>query len=143
MPPSWDDYFLAIADTVSSKATCQVKKVGTVFVAPDTHSVLSLGYNGSPRGTKHCDRCVDREMGKDTHLCRAVHAEMNAIFNAALNGVCLKDSVAYSTLSPCQKCAEAYIQVGCKRVVYMEAFVNKDFIPLFVEAKVIWNHRRV
>jgi dCMP deaminase len=140
----WDSYFLNIAKAVSLRATCPVASVGAVFVDSDSKSILSIGYNGAPRGTPHCDRCNDRKMGENKHFCKAVHAEMNAIFNAALNAVCLKGSTLYSTVSPCYKCSQGLIQVGTKRVVYIENYSRLlDFVPLFIHSGIGWEQKDI
>lgn len=119
--PSWERYFLEIAVSVSRRATCPVRSVGAVFVNPDTDSILSVGYNGAPRGTAHCGSgCATRKQGENQSVCRAVHAETNAIYNAALNGVNLNGSDVYLTLSPCENCSKALIQVGVLSVTYLE-----------------------
>jgi dCMP deaminase len=133
---SWDEYFLDIAEKVAAKATCPVKMVGAVFVAGDTHSVLSLGYNGAPRKTKHCDKCDGRKPGERSEVCRAVHAELNAIFNAALNGICLRGSDLYITCSPCKDCARAIVQVGAKYVHWRGDYPDEAYRELFNEAGV-------
>ena len=122
----------------SKRATCPVKQIGAVFVDRETHSILSLGYNGSPRKTIHCGQaCRDRKIGENSESCLAVHAEMNAIFNAALNGIQLKNSGAYLTLSPCFKCSQALVQVGVRKVVWKEEYPNKPYRNLFSQAG-IW-----
>lgn len=131
----WDKYYLMIAQTVATRATCPVMNVGAVFVDGETHSILSVGYNGAPRGTTHCgEACENRVMGEDTDKCRAVHAEANAIYNAALNGVSLKGSTAYITMSPCLKCAQALIQVGVQWVYFLTASPYYDGVYLLMNS---------
>lgn len=119
MRPNWTEYFVVLAHQISSRATCPVRKVGAVFVNPQTHNILTVGYNGSPRGLSHCgDACKKRRQGEGSDQCKAIHAEANAIYNAAFNGTNLNGSVAYLTLNPCLGCARAMIQVGVKEVCF-------------------------
>jgi len=114
----WDTFFLGMSKYVSQKGTCPTKQVGSVIIDPTTHVVLSMGYNGSPRGTSHCgEACSKREMGVNSKECRAVHAEMNAILNAAFSGVSLRGATCYVTISPCLSCSRALIQSGIKEIV--------------------------
>ena len=114
----WDPFFLGMAKYVSQRGTCPTRQVGAVIVDAETNSVLSVGYNGSPRGTSHCgEDCAQRKMGENPKVCKAVHAELNAIFNAAFNGVKVRDSKLYVTVSPCLSCARAIIQSGVSEVV--------------------------
>lgn len=125
----WDEYFLQMAQFVATRSTCPTKQVGAIFVDPESKSVLSMGYNGSPRGTEHCgEQCASRKHGENTSACRAVHAEANAIYNAAHNGVSLKGSHIYSTLGPCINCARAIIQVGTQKVIYLESSAYPEVI---------------
>ena len=125
--PSWDQYFLDMARLVATRATCPVRQVGAVFVDRDSHGVLSMGYNGSPRGTKHCgEACLNREHGSRTDECRAVHSETNAILNAARQGIRLEGSKVYITLSPCHRCAANLIQVGVAEIIYEEDSAYPD-----------------
>ena len=129
----WDKYYLMIAQTVATRATCPVINVGAVFVNPNTNSILSVGYNGAPRGATHCgEACENRLMGENSDKCRAVHAEANAIYTAALNGVSLNGSIAYTTLSPCLKCAQALIQVGVSEVYFLTASLYRDGVYLLM-----------
>lgn len=111
--PSWDDYFMQIAKTVSSRATCRRRSVGAVVVRD--RRILTTGYNGAPRGVPHCE-----EWGCDiTQRCQlAAHAEQNAIAQAALNGVSCEGATLYVTCQPCTSCAKLLINAGIKRVVF-------------------------
>jgi len=114
----WDQYFLGMAKYVSQRGTCPTKKVGAVLVDPETRSVLSVGYNGAPRGTSHCgEDCSRREIGVNSKSCKAIHAEMNAILNSAFNGVKVRGAMCYITISPCLSCSRALIQSGVTEVV--------------------------
>lgn len=134
----WGRYFLQMAEFVSTRSTCPTKQVGAVLVDPESKSVLSMGYNGSPRGTTHCgSECSDRKHGENTDVCRAVHAESNAIYNAAHNGIRLKGSDIYCTLSPCINCARAIIQVGVERVVFSHESAYPEALRELEEAGII------
>lgn len=111
-----DILFLKIAKMVSSFGTCPTKQVGCVIV--DGDSIISSGYNDSPIGVSKCgEACMNRDIGENSKLCKAVHAEMNAILNAASRGVSVKGATVYVTISPCQSCARAIIQTGIREVV--------------------------
>lgn len=110
----WDDRFLRIAFEVSTWSKDQGTKVGAV-VTDDDHRILSVGYNGPPRGMADDDRFLDR----DFKLRHTVHAEVNAILNAAWSGVSLRGSTMYvHGLPPCRDCAKAIAQTGVVRVVF-------------------------
>lgn len=140
--PTWTEYYIGLAYTVSKRATCPVRSVGAVFVNPLTNAVLSMGYNGSPRGTQHCgEDCANREMGESREVCRAVHAEANAIYNAAQNGVKLDGTHCYLTISPCVPCAKALIQVGVRSVTYAEIYKHTEGIDMLIEGGIPnWQH---
>ena len=120
--PSWDDYFLNLADTVSERATCNRGRSGCVIVKDK--QILVTGYVGSPKGLPHCDdvghlfRKVIHEDGSITQHCvRTVHAEQNAICQAARRGIALDGSTLYCRMTPCRTCAMLIINCGIERVV--------------------------
>ncbi len=120
--PSWDDYFLNLADTVSERATCNRGRSGCVIVKDK--QILVTGYVGSPKGLPHCDdvghlfRKVIHEDGSVTQHCvRTVHAEQNAICQAARRGIALDGSTLYCRMTPCRTCAMLIINCGIVRVV--------------------------
>jgi len=115
---SWDSYFMKIADDVSTRSTCDRKFVGAVIVRDKM--ILSTGYNGSIRGLPHCDE-VGHEM-ENGHCVRTVHAEANAIVQAAKNGVRIGDSDIYVTASPCYNCFKLIANAGIKRIFYGELY---------------------
>ena len=118
MRASWDRYFMDIARVVSSRSTCDRKHVGAVIVRDRT--ILSTGYNGSIRGMPHCD-----EMGhmlENDHCVATIHAEENAIIQAAKNGVSIDLATVYVTASPCWSCFKSIANGGLKRVVYGEFY---------------------
>jgi dCMP deaminase len=115
---SWDDYFMSIARVVSSRSTCHRKFVGSVIVRDKT--ILSTGYNGSIRGMPHCTD-VGHMMEND-HCVATIHAESNAILQAAKNGVMIDGASLYVTASPCWSCFKQIANAGIKRVVYGEFY---------------------
>jgi dCMP deaminase len=118
MRDSWDKYFLNIASSVATRATCDRKHVGAVIVKDKT--ILSTGYNGSVKGTQHCDEIG--HMMEHSHCVRVVHAEMNAIVQAAKNGVAIDGSSIYVTCYPCWLCFKMIANSGIKRVVFSESY---------------------
>lgn len=121
---SWDEYFLNMASLVATRSTCARRSVGAVIVS-ETHNVISTGYNGAPRGLEHCGpKCAKREPGTNYEDCAAIHGEINAIVNAAFNGVSTKDSTLYLTCTPCILCARVIINAGISRVVCRELYNN-------------------
>jgi dCMP deaminase len=112
--PSWDEYFMQIARDVATRATCLRRHVGAVVVRDKR--ILSTGYNGSPPGQKHCT-----EVGcllEDGRCIRTLHAEQNALIQAALHGVSTEGATLYATCRPCHVCARMIVGAGIKRVVF-------------------------
>lgn len=135
--PSWDEYFLNLAKATSMRSTCPSRKVGSVIINPETNQVISMGYNGSPRGTKHCGpECLTRESGKGWTKCRAIHAELNAIISAAMNGVSTNGATMYLTTTPCLFCSRTLINAGIKKVVALTFYPQKEAIELLQEGGV-------
>ena len=115
---SWDEYFMAIAKQVATRATCDRKHVGAVFARD--RSILATGYNGSIRGLEHCDE--DGHLMEDGHCVRTIHAEANAIVQAARNGVRIEGATIYVTASPCWSCFKMIVNTGVTRIVYGEFY---------------------
>jgi len=115
---SWDEYFMAIASEVATRATCDRKHVGAVIVRDKM--ILATGYNGSLRGLPHCDE--DGHLMEEGHCVRTVHAEANAIVQAARNGVRLEDADIYVTASPCFGCFKLVANAGIRRIVFGEFY---------------------
>ena len=126
--PSWDEYFMEIAHVVAKRSNCSRRHVGAVI--EKANHILSAGYNGTPRGVKNCfeggcPRCAGKTpSGKGLEECLCVHAEQNAICQAALFGHALEGSTIYITLSPCLTCAKLIINSGIKEVVYDGDYTN-------------------
>lgn len=135
--PSWDEYFLNLAKAAAQRSTCPSRKVGSVIVNPETNQVISMGYNGSARNTSHCGpECLTRESGGGWRKCRAIHAELNAIISAALNGVSTNGSTMYLTTTPCVFCSRTLINAGIKKVIALTFYPQKEAIELLEEGGV-------
>lgn len=115
---SWDEYFMNIATEVASRATCDRKHVGAVVVRDK--SILATGYNGSVRGLGHCDD--EGHLMEDGHCVRTVHAEANAIVQAARNGMRIEGASIYVTASPCWGCFRLIANAGIVRIVFGEFY---------------------
>ncbi len=138
--PSWDEYFLSIAHLVSQRSTCLRRKVGAVVVKD--RRILTTGYNGAPRGITHCEvtGCLRQKLkvpsGQRHELCRGLHAEQNAIIQAAYHGVSINGSVLYVTVSPCIICAKMIINAGIKEVVFEGDYPDNMARQFLKEAKI-------
>lgn len=117
----WDDYFMRIADQVATRSTCDRKHVGAVIVRDKM--ILATGYNGSLRGSEHCDDVG--HLMEDGHCVRTVHAEANALVQAACNGVRTERGVIYVTASPCFGCFKLIANAGIRRIVFGEFYRDK------------------
>ena len=115
---SWDEYFMNIAREVSTRATCDRKHVGAVIVRD--RSILATGYNGSIAGLPHCDE--EGHLMEDGHCVRTIHAETNAVIQAARNGVRIDGGSIYVTASPCFGCFKVIANAGIKRICYGEFY---------------------
>jgi dCMP deaminase len=116
--PTWTEYFFDIAHVVAKRATCPRANVGVVLVKD--RRILATGYNGSPKGVDHC---VDVGCRIDNGHCeRAIHAETNAIAQAALHGVSLHGATCYSTHQPCRNCTKALIASGIAEIIFTTAY---------------------
>jgi dCMP deaminase len=124
--PSWDDYFLEIANLVSTRSTCLRRKVGAVIVKDKR--ILATGYNGAPQGLAHCldIGCLREKLniphGERHELCRGIHAEQNAIIQAATSGTNIDNSILYSTHFPCSLCIKMIINSGIRKIFYLEGY---------------------
>ena len=120
--PTYDEYFMEMAHVVSTRSTCKRRKVGAILVK-DKH-ILSTGYNGAPKGLKHCSDvgCLRSDLkvpsGERHELCRGLHAEQNAIIQAAVFGISIKNSVLYCTNTPCVVCVKMLINADIKEIIY-------------------------
>lgn len=122
----WDEYFMNIARVVASRSTCERKFVGAVIVRDKT--ILSTGYNGSIRKLEHCME-VGHMMEND-HCVATIHAEANAIIQAAKNGVCIDGGTIYTTASPCWPCFKLIANAGLKRICYGEFYRDERIFDI-------------
>lgn len=124
--PSWDEYFMNIAEVVASRSNCSRRQVAAVIVKDQR--IISTGYNGTPKGIKNCfeggcKRCSSNSAsGLDLGECICNHAEENAIIQAAYHGVSVKNATLYCTYSPCLLCAKMIINAGIKEVIYQDNY---------------------
>jgi dCMP deaminase len=138
--PSWDEYFLEMASLVSNRSTCLRRSVGAVLVRDKR--ILATGYNGAPSGLPHCLEigCLRQQLnipsGERHELCRALHAEQNALIQASLHGISVKDSILYSTTQPCVICAKMLINAGIKEIVITEGYPDKMAMDFLKQAKI-------
>ena len=138
--PDLDTYFMRMAELISSRSTCTRRQIGAMIVKDK--QVLSTGYNGAPRGMPHCIDigCLRDELkipsGTRHEICRAVHAEQNAIVQCARHGVSTRNSTIYANVNPCKICAKLIVNAGISRVVYMGDYPDDDGIKLLGEAGV-------
>jgi len=132
--PNWDDYFMTLAYVAATRATCDRKHVGCVLVTQENH-VLATGYNGSPPNKPHCDD-VGHEI-VDEHCVRTVHAEANAVAQAARIGRSIDNAICYSTTIPCYDCAKMLLTAGVTGVVfhgfYQSRYNKSDKVTQFLE----------
>jgi dCMP deaminase len=123
---SWDEYFMAIGRVVAARSTCDRKHVGAVVVRD--RIILATGYNGSIRGLSHCDD--EGHMMEDGHCVRTVHAEANAIVQAARTGVRVEGADIYVTASPCFGCFKLIANAGLSRIVFGEFYRDERIFTL-------------
>lgn len=138
MRPTWDEYFMNIVEMVKTRSTCLRRQVGAIIVRDKR--ILTTGYNGTPSGLKHCSEvgCLRDEMkipsGERHELCRGIHAEQNAIIQAAASGVSIQDSTIYVNLSPCILCTKMIINAGITRIVTREAYNDALALKMLEES---------
>jgi dCMP deaminase len=139
--PSWDEYFLRLATEVATRSTCLRRQVGAVLVRDKR--ILATGYNGAPRGLAHCLEvgCLRDELGiasgERQEICRATHAEQNAIIQAAVHGVAIEGATLYSTLHPCVLCTKMLINCGVREIHYLEGYPDDLSRSMLAEAGVV------
>ncbi|MDQ1262198.1 MAG: dCMP deaminase [Euryarchaeota archaeon] len=134
--PTLDQYFMEIATVVGKRSTCLRNQVGALFVK--NKRILSTGYNGAPAGLEHCDvvGCAREnvESGTRHELCRAVHAEQNAIIQAALHGISIEGATLYCTHQPCILCAKMMINARIAKVVYQQSYPDGTALDFLQQA---------
>ncbi|AKL97644.1 deoxycytidylate deaminase [Endomicrobium proavitum] len=138
--PSWDEYFMKLAWLVAERSTCVRHHVGAVIVRDKR--ILTTGYNGAAAGVKDCLElgCLRDELkipsGTRHEICRAIHAEQNAIIQGGFHGINIKNSTLYCTHSPCVLCAKMIVNAGIKRVVAGIEYPDNSYKDLFNQASV-------
>ncbi|HOK07195.1 MAG TPA: dCMP deaminase family protein [Syntrophales bacterium] len=138
--PEWDRYFLDIAELVATRSTCLRRRVGAVLVRE--RRILATGYNGAPTGLRHCLEigCLREQQGVPSgerhELCRGLHAEQNAIIQAALHGVSVKGAHLYCTNHPCVICAKMIINAGIRAVIIADGYGDALAEEILKEARV-------
>jgi dCMP deaminase len=138
--PSWDEYFMKITWLVAERSTCLRHHVGAVIVKDKR--ILTTGYNGAAAGTKDClslgclRNALNIPSGQRHEICRAIHAEQNAIIQGGFGGINIKDSTLYCTHSPCVLCAKMIVNAGIKKVVMSVEYPDNAFRELFLEVGV-------
>ena len=136
--PSWDTYFMDITCLVAKRATCLRRKVGAIVVKD--RRILASGYNGAPSHIRHCDEvgCLRERMGVPSgerhELCRGIHAEQNAIIQAAYHGVSINNATLFCTNLPCSICAKMIINAGIIRIVYQSGYADELSTEMLHEA---------
>jgi len=138
--PDNDTYFMDMARLISTRSTCVRRQVGAVIVKDKR--VLTTGYNGSPKGTMHCEELgcmrVQQNIPSGTmhELCRGVHAEQNAVIQAAYFGISIDGGTVYTTTYPCSMCSKILINAGIKEVVYDDNYSDELSKKLFEETRI-------
>ena len=138
--PSWHEYFMGICNLVATRSTCLRRQVGAVLVKEKR--ILCSGYNGAPAKVPHCSEtgCLRAQLnvpsGEKHELCRGVHAEQNAIIQAAYHGIQVNNSILYCTNQPCSICAKIIINAGIKTIYYSHGYNDPLSLDMFDKAKV-------
>ena len=128
--PTWDEYFMSIAEVVATRSTCTRRQVGAVITADN--DIVSTGYNDTPKSYPNCfeggcSRCnSDIPSGEGLEECMCVHAEANAVIRAAYRGGQVKGATLYCTLEPCVSCSKLIINAGITRIVYKHTYPNNS-----------------
>ena len=140
--PTWDEYFMEMAELTAKRATCSRRQVGAV-ITRDNRAVAT-GYNGAPRGLAHCEEkggCLRQKLGIPSgqrhELCRALHAEQNAIISAASMGNAIEGGTIYITHQPCVICAKMIVNAGIKRIVVREGYPDELSTEILDEAGIM------
>lgn len=138
--PDWDEYFMEMAALTARRSTCLRRQVGAVIV--QNKHIIATGYNGAPRGLTHCGDleggCLRQQLGVPSgerhELCRALHAEQNAIIQAAALGNSIEGGTIYITHQPCVICAKMIINAGIQRIVVQEGYPDQMSVDILAEA---------
>jgi dCMP deaminase len=138
--PSWEDYFMDITLLVAKRSTCLRRAVGAVLVKDKR--ILATGYNGAPSGVRHCSEtgCLREQLkvasGQRHELCRGIHAEQNAIIQAAYHGVSVRGASLFCTNQPCSICAKMIVNAGITRICYASGYADELAREMLAEAGV-------
>jgi dCMP deaminase len=138
--PSWEEYFMDITHLVAKRSTCLRRQVGAVVVKDK--KILATGYNGAPSGLEHCldIGCLREQLripsGERHELCRGLHAEQNAIIQAAYHGVQIRGATLYCTNHPCIICSKMIINAGIQKIVYEEGYADALAKQMLRESRV-------
>ncbi len=136
--PSWDEYFATLAKQVSTRTTCMRRAVGAVIVKDNR--ILATGYNGVPAGMHHCAEvgCLRDQLGVPSgqrqEICRGLHAEQNAIIQAAKYGIDISGAKIYITTQPCITCAKMLINAGITEIIYANPYPDELSLGMLDEA---------
>lgn len=139
--PTWDEYFMSIAEQVAGRSTCLRRATGAVLVKDKR--ILATGYNGVPKGLAHCEEagCLREQRsipsGSHHELCRGIHAEQNAVIQAAKHGIAMDGSIAYCTHQPCVLCAKILLNAGVVDIVFRDSYPDPLSEELLAEAGVV------
>ncbi len=140
--PSWDEYFMQITHLVATRATCLRRKVGAILVKDKR--ILTTGYNGPPAGLPHCDQlggCLREKLGVPSgerhEISRAVHAEQNAIIQAAVHGLSIAGATLYATNQPCSLCTKMLVNAGIREFVIAEGYPDELAVEIMEQAGVV------
>lgn len=139
--PTWDEYFLEMAELSSKRASCLRRRVGAILVKDKR--ILATGYNGAPSGLPHCSQtgCLREQLkvpsGQRHELCRGLHAEQNSLIQAALHGVSVRGSSIYVTNQPCIICAKMLINAGIREIVISDGYPDKMAMEFLKKAGII------
>lgn len=140
MRPNWDEYFMEIAELVKTRSTCLRRQVGAVIVKDNR--ILTTGYNGVPPKVEHCENagCLREKLGVPSgqrhELCRALHAEQNAVIQAAKNGIPIDGSAIYITAQPCIICAKILIASGIQRIIFKGDYPDELSLEMLKESNI-------
>ena len=136
--PSWDEYFMTLANEVATRTTCMRRAVGAVIVKD--RRILATGYNGVPTGMRHCAEtgCLRQQLGVPSgqrhEICRGLHAEQNAIIQAARYGINITGASVYINTQPCVVCAKMLINAGIDEIVYQNPYPDDLSMSMLEEA---------
>jgi dCMP deaminase len=136
--PTWDEYFMQITQLVATRSTCLRRQVGALLVKD--RNILATGYNGVPSGIRHCEEvgCLREQLkvpsGERHELCRGLHAEQNAIIQAARHGINIQGAKLYCTDSPCSICSKMLINAGIEQIVYGRGYADDLAREMLAEA---------